>query len=167
MSKENNKLLEELYYDPKFGLLSSDKFIIKVHKQYPNIKRSDIKEFVKNQEINQIASKKTSNIYYKITGPDLTFQIDLCFINKSIKSNNNKKGSLYIFLLAIDILSRKAFIYPLEDKTKESIMKGYKLFLEDVKTDVNKTNEYNYTDDKPYCIISDNEFSFNKNPYKY
>lgn len=159
----NNKILEEIFYNPKYGLLSSEKFILKVQKLHPEITTLEIKQFLENQEIVQLSKKPivSKDKMYKINGPELSFQIDLMFVPRALKtaSDNN---SFYIFLLCVDILSRKAYIYYLTDKKKDSILEAYTLFLKDLDDDVAKYKDtINYYDrDKPYAIIADDGFNF-------
>jgi hypothetical protein len=44
--------IKELFYDPKIGLVSLDKFYKKVQKIYPDIKFKDIEKFYNKQNIN-------------------------------------------------------------------------------------------------------------------
>ena len=55
MSENSNNILKDLFYNPKFGYLSMDKFIKKVQLKHPDIKTSDIRNFVKIQEIVQVS----------------------------------------------------------------------------------------------------------------
>ena len=174
-----NKILNDIFYDPKLGLSSFEKFKIKVRVLHPEIKIKDIKEFYHNQEVNQINKKPNytdlKNKMFKINGPELSFQIDLIFIPKDILTHEKKKAtaenaglilntSLYVFLLCEDILSRKAYIYYLSDKKDTSIMAAYEKFLLDVKRDTEKltdTLDY-YERNKPFAIITDDGFNFKK-----
>jgi hypothetical protein len=171
----NTDILKELYYDPKFGYLSFDKFKDKVQDLYPDITAKEIKEFIKNQEIEQITKNqyKTTDQFLKINAPDLSFQIDLVFLPKALKTGQKKKlkdkkegvksdNNLYVFLLCVDILSRKAFIYSLPNKNKETIMKFYKQFLLELLNEVEKmigtVNQFDRL--MPYEIITDSQFNF-------
>jgi hypothetical protein len=170
-----NKNLADIFYDPKVGLQSFAKFRAKVKELYPNYKTKDIKQFYDNQEINQLAKKPTvtSTKMYKINGPELSFQIDLMFIPKAIKTQEEKKikakkeglfptNKFYCFLLCIDILSRKGYVYSMVNKNKESIVSAYKEFLDDVKQDADKfKNTLHYFErDKPFAIVTDDGFDF-------
>jgi hypothetical protein len=170
-----NKQLADIFYDPKSGLLSYDKFRAKVKAVDPTIKTKDVKEFYQNQEVNQLAKKTNTDKtkLYKITGPELTFQIDLMFIPKAIKTQEAKKLKAkkeglfptqyyYVFLLCIDVLSRKAYIYPMPNKNTESIMDAYYRFLADIKSDVETVADTPdaFSEDKPYAIITDDGFDF-------
>ncbi|MFK5283678.1 hypothetical protein ACI3PL_29295, partial [Lacticaseibacillus paracasei] len=81
---------------------------------YPFITRKVIKEFYDNQEINQLNKKPVTNKskMYRINGPELSFQMDLMFVPRAIKTQQLKKekakvdgdivkSSFYIWLLCI------------------------------------------------------------------
>ncbi len=170
-----NTILEETFYDPKFGLMSFDKFRAKLKELHPEIKTKFIKEFYANQEINQLAKKPITNPNnsYKINGPELSFQIDLMFIPKAIKTKEAQikkakqeglfpKNLFYCFLLCIDILSRKAYVYPLPNKQLSSVIEGYMEFLKDVKqdTDTVKDTEDYFEHNQPFAIVTDDGFDF-------
>lgn len=170
-----NKELSDIFYNAKTGLLSYDKFKAKVKQIDPTVKTKDIKEFYINQEVNQLAKKATTDKtkQYKITGPELTFQIDLMFIPKALKTQEAKKikakkeglfptQNYYVFLLCAEVLSRKAYIYSMPNKTTESIMNAYHHFLADVKTDTETVDDTvdAFTEHKPYAIITDDGFDF-------
>lgn len=169
-------ILQEIFYDPKIGLMSFEKFRRKVKELHPEIKTNTIKSFYENQEINQMSKKPTINQttnYYKINGPELSFQIDLMFVPKAIKTKEAQvkkakeeglypKNLFYVFLLCVDILSRKAYIYGLPNKQLDSIMEGYRTFIKDVEQDVETvagTDNY-FEQNKPYAIVTDDGFDF-------
>lgn len=170
-----NKELVDIFYDPKSGLLSYEKFKAKVKQIDPTIKTKDIKSFYENQEVNQLSKKAKTNKtkLYKITGPELTFQIDLMFIPKAIKTKEAKKIKAkkeglfptqyyYVFLLCVDVLSRKAYVYAMPNKNAESIMNAYNNFLADIKSDVETVDDTPdaFTQNQPYAIITDDGFDF-------
>lgn len=149
------EILKKYYYDPKFGYVNKETFKKKIKEIHPEISLKDINEFYKNQELNQIMKKpviKKEN-FYKIVDVPLTFQIDIMIFNKSQK---NKNRGIYMYLTLIDILSRKAFMYPLKSRKVEDIIDVYKMFLEELRKKYDK---------KPVKLISDDEFnnkSFNE-----
>lgn len=170
-----NSELAEIYYNPSIGLLSFEKFRAKVKEIYPEMKRKDIKEFYDNQEINQLNKKPMTNKanMYRITGPELSFQMDLMYVPKAIKTQEVKlqkakeegkklQPSFYIWLLCIDILSRKAYIYSIPNKESSTIMKAYSQFLSDVKRDSDALDgtENFFDRNKPFGIVTDSEFDF-------
>ena len=133
--------------NPDYGFVGKNQFIINVRKKYPDISKDDIINFYNNQTGTQIFKKikdQKENLL-KINDNPNSYQIDLMFMNKS-ESKVNK--GYYIFFVMIDILSRRAFIYPIKNRTTAELIKGFNLFLEDLKS-LNK-----------YCIkvIGDNEF---------
>jgi len=142
--------IKQLYYDPKFGLTSKQIFKNKIKKFHPEISLKEVEEFYNNQEINQMFKRpiiKKSN-FYKITDVPLTFQIDIMIFEKSQK---NKNRGIFMYLTLIDILSRKAFMYPLKSRKAEDIIESYNKFLDELYKTYNK---------KAVKLIGDDEFNF-------
>jgi hypothetical protein len=154
-----DKILEELYYNDFSGF---EKFYKKAKKENPTLSKSDVKKWYEKQEITQRAKKVVvkKDSMFKINAPELSFQIDIMHINKALKSNTSE--DFYYFLLVVDILSRKAFVYPLQNMTSSNIIDAYILFLKDVHNLVEKLdNTYDaYSRNIPLSITGDKQFDF-------
>ena len=99
-------------------------FISKVQQKYPNLNKKGIENFLNSQEVVQV-NTKLKGINLKITAKPRTFQIDIMYykIGQTLKP----------FLLLIDIMSRKAFCYPISGyKNMTKIITAYKKFLSQV-----------------------------------
>ena len=99
-------------------------FISKVQQKYPNLNKKGIENFLNSQEVVQV-NTKLKGINLKITAKPRTFQIDIMYykIGQTLKP----------FLLLIDIMSRKAFCYPISGyKNMTKIITSYKKFLSQV-----------------------------------
>lgn len=99
-------------------------FISKVQQKYPNLNKKGIENFLNSQEVVQV-NTKVKGINLKITAKPRTFQIDIMYykIGQTLKP----------FLLLIDIMSRKAFCYPISGyKNMTKIITAYKKFLSQV-----------------------------------
>ena len=99
-------------------------FISKVQQKYPNLNKKGIENFLNSQEVVQV-NTKLKGINLKITAKPRTFQIDIMYykIGQTLKP----------FLLLIDIMSRKAFCYPISGyKNMTKIVTAYKKFLSQV-----------------------------------
>ena len=99
-------------------------FISKVQQKYPNLNKKGIENFLNSQEVVQV-NTKLKGINLKITAKPRTFQIDIMYykIGQTLKP----------FLLLIDIMSRKAFCYPISGyKNMTKIVTTYKKFLSQV-----------------------------------
>ena len=99
-------------------------FISKVKQQYPNLNEKGVENFLNSQEVVQVHTK-LKGLNLKITAKPRTFQIDIMWykIGQTLKP----------FLLLIDIMSRKAFCYPISGyKTMNRIIAAYKKFLSQV-----------------------------------
>ena len=157
-----DKKLTELYYDPEFGLIGLDKFYHKVKELMPSISKEDVKNFYDRQEIVQRSKKPIvyKEDVYKICSPPLSFQCDLIYINKALKTGDST--NFYTFLLLVDVCSRKAYIYPIPHKDQANIMSAYMLFLKQLHIDTQKllNTENEYSRDVPISITSDDGFKF-------
>jgi hypothetical protein len=99
-------------------------FISKVQQKYPNLNKKGVESFLNSQEVVQV-NTKLKGINLKITAKPRTFQIDIMYykIGQTLKP----------FLLLIDIMSRKAFCYPISGyKNMTKIITAYKKFLSQV-----------------------------------
>lgn len=89
---------------------------------------AQITSHFKPQELTQIYSKPQKYDSYKITGPPYSFQVDVFHLPAYSKTN---KGITQALLL-VDILSRKAFCYPLKSSKMDDVLNAYSQFLVDV-----------------------------------
>lgn len=126
-----------------------------------------VNEFYKNQEVNQLTKKAIikKDTYRKITGPPLSFQMDVVKINKKLKGTATQKGKgketttqttqprmqaqarplqtqelpkshYYSFLLFVDITTKKAYIYKLPATyDSKDVIETYEKFLGDLLKD--------------------------------
>ena len=137
--------LQNIYKKKEYAILSKSKFTQKVKKDFNHIPIKHIKEFIDKQQLQQTYTTKRFKGYFKIIAPPRSFQIDLFFMDQY--SAHNKKT---IFLIFVDVLSRKMFIEPLSSKNTGTIFNG-------VRKTINKIG-------KIHSIMSDDEF--NKKTYK-
>ena len=96
--------LKNLFYKEIAGA-SKAYFIKTVQDKFPTLAKKEIEAWLKAQEVTQINKKVDKEPNLKITAKPRTFQIDVMYykIGQSLKS----------FLLLVDIMSRKAFCYPI------------------------------------------------------
>jgi len=120
--------LRKIYYDPKLGLLSKTKFKAKVRQMHPEIKAKDVDAFVSKQQLQQVNQKSKFKGYFKIVAPPRHFQVDIFFLSAYKRNNNNTS----MFMIFIDILSRKMFVYPIKSRTQETVVETLKKFKGDV-----------------------------------
>ena len=148
----NEQKLKDIFHNPLTGMTGLNQFIKNVNKIYPyEFTKDEIKKYYENQSGTQIFKKvknQKENLL-KINDNPLSFQIDLMFMDKSQKQQNR---GYYIFFVMIDILSRRAFIYPIKSRETSELINGFNLFIAELKS-LNK-----------YCnkVIGDNEFNNNK-----
>lgn len=119
-------ILEKIYYDPSQGFLSIDALYKKVKSL--GIKRSDVEDFVKRQEIHQIYEQNKKIDYHPIIGKPESYQIDLMFYNQYARENHNYT----IALVIINMTSRKLYMYPLKTKDSKSVLEAFKKFYDEI-----------------------------------
>ena len=136
MNDRDKNLLRSIYYNPEHGLGSARSLYNQVKDK--GIKFSDIKSWVDNQESVQIFKEIRNKAYPAIIAhTDNDYQCDLMFIDEFKKYN---KGFSIVFTL-IELTSRKAYAYPLKNKSEKSISEAFNLFLKTVKKVSNLTSD--------------------------
>jgi hypothetical protein len=99
----------------------------------------DVEEFLSDKPLQQVFRKPKKHKPLVITGQPNSFQIDIIHLPNYTKQNRG----INRFLLLVDILSRKAFAYPLKTGKIEDVIDVYKVFLQKVK-DVNSITGDNF-----------------------
>jgi hypothetical protein len=169
----SDKILTDLYYNTKSGYLSADKFYERLKSMGVEVTKSKVKNFVESQEITQLSKKpEQQKQSYQINSTQLSFMIDKIYLPKSLSLLKNSEvkniigyDKLNCFLLLVDILSRKAYIYMLPNRNMNSTLDKYKEFITDLNKDAHKydgtINEYPADNDGkiyPNELRSDDEF---------
>ena len=130
MDKEDvNKLLKYIFYD-LYNFDGVDELYRKAKLQHKNIKKDDVREWLKRQSVSQQTQEPTKfkkKEFKPIYSDDIyAFQLDLTFLPK-YKYENDKK---YVLFTAININSRFAYAYYSKNKKTESIIKMLDKFLD-------------------------------------
>jgi hypothetical protein len=157
----NQQIIQRYYENPKYGFSSADKLYPKIKKDFPNITKKEITDYIKNQSTHQIHTnqKINKNDFNQITAKGLGyFQFDLIDMSNYKKHN---EGYRYI-LLGVDVKSRFGLMEALKTKTAEEVYRAFlkmEYYCESVKHRI-------------YAIYCDkgNEFSKiekNKDKYNY
>jgi hypothetical protein len=139
----DTELLKKLYYDPKTGFVGSQALYKKAKEIDSNTKQKDVLAWLKTQVVGQIhkeQNRTTPFLPIFSTTPN-SFQIDLAFLPKYKKINNNFE----VILTCININTRVAYAYKAKDKKTPTI--------------IGMLNEF-YKDAKPKIITSDNGSEF-------
>jgi hypothetical protein len=88
----------------------------------------ELRHAYKQLEVNQRTQRQKKPVkLLKITGPPGAYQIDLIFLPKYRSSNRG----ITIFLLLVEIPSRKAFAYPIKSRKPADILDAYEQFYKD------------------------------------
>jgi hypothetical protein len=93
---------------PEYLLLGKAKFLKLACEE--GIHKSVATIYFENRALNQIYSKKKAKDKLVITAPPYSFQIDIFELTKFKTTNNG----IYRCPLCVDIISRRAFAYPLK-----------------------------------------------------
>jgi hypothetical protein len=137
------KTAQEILSDDAYSLLGIDKVIAKLISAGVEFNEKELRHAYKQLEVNQrIQRQKKPDKRLKITGPPGAYQIDLIFLPKYRSSNRG----ITIFLLLVEIISRKAFAYPIKSKKPSDILDAYEQFFKDHDgnlSDVYGDNEFN------------------------
>jgi len=119
-----NEVLK-IYYDPSQGLTNAKDIYNKLNKKYT---LKSIKEVLENVKNKQIKSNNEEKLFIPITTPSHSFSADLTFYNQYKKVNSG----YHILLTIINNNSKKAYVYPLKNKNKNSMIDAFTKFLNDV-----------------------------------
>ncbi|XP_046561846.1 uncharacterized protein LOC124270833 isoform X1 [Haliotis rubra] len=130
-SSKQEKALEKYYFNAQnpgayFGP-SKLRDELKKNKQH-KIKLRKVKRFVNNQDaytLHKPVKHKFKRLKVRVNSINEMFDVDLTDLSRFSKEND---GIRYL-LVAIDILSRYAFVLPLTNKKPESVFKAFKEIL--------------------------------------
>lgn len=127
MSRPNARFSEK-FYDPKIGLTGANKFFKKLKETDPSIKREEVNQFIKNQELTQVYAKPNipKKSAFKILGRMGHFQSDLTFYEQYKRQN----GGYSIILVMIEVNTKRAYSIALKDKSASTMRKGLEELVE-------------------------------------
>lgn len=142
MGQQSVDILEEIFYNPKYGFTGYNAFLQRVKSQHPEIRPSEIKKFYDSQEINQVYKRVQKPRHFKtIIAPPGVYQIDITHFEPVFTPNK--------WLSLIEIDSRKAFMFPMSNKSNKIILELLSDFPEKIKIlesddefDTKAINEY-------------------------
>ena len=132
--------LDKVFEDPQKGLFASAAKLRSKLGEDSELKPSKIREFLKNQELNQLFHRPQNKHFMKINAHPKSFQIDVMMMPQ-YKASNRGVDRL---LLLIDILTRKMFAYPLKGNTVDDILDAYEQFMEDARSVHSVTGDYQF-----------------------
>lgn len=126
------KIHDLLVENPSWRLLSNAKLYTLLKSKDSTIRKKDVDVYLSEEPIQEVFKKPTKHIPLKITADPRSFQIDIFELPQYEKYNQGIKK----VLLIVDVLSRKAFVYPLKSGKISDVLPAVKTFLTKVK-DVN------------------------------
>lgn len=125
------RLIHQLYYNPKTGFLSADKLYRKIRHDYPSLKRkhpeieedqyptlAKVRKFVRHQYVNQLLRPSRRPQYYNTIwapSPGFNYQMDILVYQPT--KYETQEGYKYIFVI-IDVYSRKVGARPMKRKNE-------------------------------------------------
>jgi len=137
-----NKQLKDLFYNPKDGLTSLNKFVQKANEANIDAKTSEIKDFYESQPINHLMKpvrKPKHFSSYQANYPGHIYQLDIIVYQK-YKYHNYQ----YIICI-VDIFSRYAIAKAMTSREMPQIIEKFKEMIEEIGV--------------PYKLECDNEFN--------
>lgn len=124
-----SSILEDIYYNTKTGISSSDKLYRRVKQSHPDITRKQVNDFINSQETNQVFKRKIVN-YYPLSSysPLQRVQIDLLDVSNDSSQNKNTK---FLFN-CVDVYTKYAFSIPLKNKSDTEVFQAWKTIVEQI-----------------------------------
>lgn len=158
MTTRASPSLKEVY--ASLGFVSKDKLKKVLKKRGIEVSNKELNEFYKNSALAQQNKKIRVKRYKKITGPYNSYQLDIVVMPTRLKNANKGYNKM---LVCVNIISRKAYVYPLKNNKMENILEAYANFIEDAEevVMVQGDNEFNnkkfldYNEFKSIVVITD------------
>lgn len=144
--------LSAIYLDPALGFVSKSKLKKKLEKQGVNLSNKELDAFYKNNDITQQNKRIVIKQYHRITGTDQSYQIDVVLLPSHLRTSNK---NIYKLLVLVNIITRKAYVFPLKNNTMPEIIKAYKAFLEIVQNKVEIIQGDNEFNAKEFISLND------------
>jgi hypothetical protein len=139
------RIQELMKKHPSYMLLSKSKLFSILRLKDPSIRIKDVEDFLSDKPLQQVFRRAKKHKPLLITGPPNSFQIDIIHLPNYKRYN---KG-ISRFLLFVDILSRKAFAYPLKTGTIADVIRKCDEFMKEVK-DINSITGDDFFSAKPF-----------------
>lgn len=140
---------------PSYKTLSKQRLYQVLKLKDAKIKMKDVELYLsktKQGEVHELFKKLKKPNYFKITSVPHSFQIDIIQMDKYKRYNKNISS----FLLIVDVMSRKAFAYPLSSNKINDVLEKYEEFLSTV-DDVKAVTGDNYFNAKPFLKYNESK----------
>ena len=129
---ELEQVLRDIYYDPKAGYQSGERFYERALKEGITVSRSQVKDWLKSQDTYTRYKPIISKHKFRKTKADyLGEQVQMDLVDMGKYKNKNK--GYYWILTAIEILSRYAFAIPVYRKDTNHMTKAVEELLREFK----------------------------------
>jgi hypothetical protein len=119
MSTSVDRLLNQLFNDPKTGFVGAEKLLRRAKVINSKNTMKQVKEFLSQNAINQVFQKpKNGKLTPKIHGKLGHYQADLTFLARYQRQNSN----YHILLVVINVNTKYAYVAALKDKTQQTVL---------------------------------------------
>ena len=142
------ELQAALKKDPGLKLLSKTKVYATLKDK--GVTRKQIEDYFNPRELTQVYAKPQRTAAFVITSPPRSFQIDIALMPKYKRANKGVER----FFIAVDIISRKAFAYPLSSGSMVDVLAVYKVFVKDVGDKIHKVEGDAFFDNKQFREVN-------------
>ena len=152
--------IRRYYFDPLTGFTSASNLRKVMMRDDIIVPLKVIKEFIDKQPVRQVFRRQRKPAHRVIDAQPYAYQMDLMFFNQEKYANRGLK----VFLVLIEITSRKAFIYPMKSKTAASV---YNQLLKFIKQErpiriIYSDGGSEFTNKRVQKLLTDNNIDFFK-----
>jgi hypothetical protein len=152
----NEDRFDKLLHDnPDYTLLSKSR-LTRVARD-AGISKNEIHAYFQRGSVkqqNEQFKPHRKQYFLKITAPPYTYQIDVVILPK--KYAKKKKHPKFLFL--VDIISRKAFAYPLKSNKVTDVLSKYEDFVQEVGQPVHQIQGDDFFSSKTFIEFNDKMF---------
>lgn len=164
-------IIVDVYNDPDYGFKSIEKMYHTLKELYPEVswKKKFIRDIIRKIETYQLTryarTKKNVNPYTSFTAPNQRIQIDLLDVSNIAKNLNKQTTFLFV---AVDVFSKKTWVFPLTQKTPNQTMAALEQIIEetDYHSKASDIEEFDKNQNSKAEIQSDNGKEFVNNLWK-
>jgi Fe2+ or Zn2+ uptake regulation protein len=143
LTQQEERLLKNIYYDPKKGFTGAKALYEKVKERNQSISLKKVKLWLKNNDLQQtFKESKRAKKYPKIVGKIGYYQADLTFLDKYKRKNNGYS----ILLTCIDINSKEGYVVGLKNKFQNTIVEAFEEIKKEIENERNDTMKVLHTD---------------------
>jgi len=130
LTDQQKKQIIDTYYNIDTGGLNLNNVYTTLNKTISKAKIKAVLDTLEHKQIDQPKIKIDKKKYIQFTSSPNSYQADLMFLNDLSHSNKNVTSLLTI----INVNSKKAYVYPLKNKTEKSVSEAFEKFIKSIDT---------------------------------